>query len=254
VGSHTWQSLGHTAALLALTAVLVIVLSLLIGVVAASWVGSPLDLVLRGFTYVAWAVPPFLLALVLQSASSWAGERFGFRPFALTGWPGQCLMLGGPVVRNCTQDTGDGVQYAVSFLRHLTLPAGALAVAFVGLHARYLRSSLLVALHAPYTTTARAKGLPERRVVLRHALRNSLATFVSAMLLDFGAIFGAALAVDWIFQLNGLGTLFLYEIQTASINPYAVQLLLVVTAAMVIAAGLASELAVGWLDPRARPR
>jgi peptide/nickel transport system permease protein len=146
-------------------------------------------------------------------------------------------------------------------VRHLTLPALALALAFVGLHSRYLRSSLLVALHAPYTVTARAKGLPERAVVLRHALRNSLATFTSALLLDFGAIFGAALAIDFVFRLNGLGMLFLYEINTgvespaaSAINPYAVVLLLSVTAGMVLLASFVSELVVAWLDPRARLR
>jgi peptide/nickel transport system permease protein len=142
----------------------------------------------------------------------------------------------------------------VSLVRHLTLPALALALGFVGVHARYLRSSLLVALQAPYTTTARAKGLPESSVLLRHALRNSLATFTSALLLDFGAIFGAALAVDYVFALNGLGMLFLADIQTANINPYAVQLLLTLTAGLVIAASVLAELAVAWFDPRVRLR
>lgn len=251
VGSQTWQSLGHTAALLGLTAVLVVVFSVAIGVVAASRAGSLLDLVLRAFTYIAWAIPAFVLALVLQSILSWAARSYGFRPFVLQGWPGQCN-VDNLFIQNCNPNAGSGAQYALAFLRHLTLPALSLAVAFVGVHSRYLRSSLLVALNAPYTTTARAKGLPERIVVLRHALRNSLATFTSAMLLDFGAIFGAALAVDWVFQLGGLGTLFLYEIENASINPYAVQLLLVVTAAMVIFASFLSELAIPWLDPRAR--
>lgn len=248
---QTWQSLGHTAALLGLTAVLVVTLSVAVGVVAASRAGSRLDLMLRAFTYVAWAVPAFVLALVLQSVLSWAGSRFGFRPFVLVGWPGQCN-VDNLFIKNCNPNAGSGVRYAVAFVRHLTLPALSLAVAFVGVHSRYLRSSLLVALSAPYTTTARAKGLPERAVVLRHALRNSLATFTSVILLDFGAIFGAALAVDWVFHLGGLGMLFLYEIQNAILNPYAVQLLLVVTAAMVVAASFLSELAVAWLDPRAR--
>jgi peptide/nickel transport system permease protein len=113
-----------------------------------------------------------------------------------------------------------------------------------------------VTLHAPYTTTARAKGLPERRVIFRHALRNSLATFVSALLLDFGAIFGAALAVDYVFKLDGVGTLFLYEIsafsETASVHFYSVPLLLMLTAALVVLTSITAEAAVTWLDPRTR--
>jgi peptide/nickel transport system permease protein len=257
IGSQTWHSLGHTATLLGAAGVLVVALSLVLGVIAAARAGSLLDLTLRGFSYLAWAVPPFLVALLLQSVFNWVGGRYGLHPFALEGWPGQCAMIGAPSVNSCgfgigVPSAGGGLHFAASLLRHLTLPALALALAFVGLHSRYLRSSLLIALHAPYTVTARAKGLPERTVVLRHALRNSFATFTSALLLDFGAIFGAALAIDFVFRLNGLGMLFLYEIQTQNINPYAVQLLLGVTAAMVLLASLLSELAVAWLDPRVR--
>lgn len=251
--ARLWNSLGHTAALLGVTALLVVAFSLAVGTVAATRAGSTADGLLRSFSYVAWAVPAFLVALSLQSVFNWAGGRYGFRPFALAGWPGQCNVEG-VFIQNCDSSAGSGLDWALDFARHLTLPAFSLALAFVGVHARYLRSSLLVALSMPYTTTARAKGLPERLVLLRHALRNSLATFTSALLLDFGAIFGAALAVDWVFRLDGLGTLFLSEIATSVIDPYSVSLLLSVTAAMVLAASFLSELAVVWLDPRARLR
>jgi ABC-type dipeptide/oligopeptide/nickel transport system permease component len=136
----------------------------------------------------------------------------------------------------------------------LIVPTIALATSFVGLYARFVRSSLLVALAAPYTTTARAKGLPERRVVLRHALRNSLALYVSAVLLEFGSVFGAAMVVDYIFKLGGIGELFIRLIGSQSIDPSAVQLVIVVTAAIVLATSLLADLAVIWLDPRVRPR
>jgi peptide/nickel transport system permease protein len=129
-----------------------------------------------------------------------------------------------------------------------------LAAGFVGLHARYLRTSLVVALAAPYATTARAKGLSERNVVLRHALRNSLVTFAAAVLADFGAVFGAALAIDAIFRLNGLGTLFISTLNpnVPVLDAYQLQLLLLMTGVLLLASSLLSELAVVWLDPRAR--
>jgi peptide/nickel transport system permease protein len=260
IGSQTWQALGHTAVLLGLAGLIVVVLSLLLGVVGASRAGSFLDQALRGFAYLAWAVPAFLVALILQSVLNWAGSRYGFHLFALEGWPGQCALIGGAFLHSCgsfgatVPPAGSGLHFVANLLRHLTLPAVSLALGFVGVHSRYLRSSLLVALNAPYTTTARAKGLPEHTVILRHALRNSLATFTSALLVDFGAIFGAALAIDFVFRLNGLGMLFLYDVQSANINPYAVQLLLTVTAAMVLLASLLSEVTVVLLDPRARLR
>jgi peptide/nickel transport system permease protein len=238
--SLTWRAFAHTGALLALTAVLVIAFAVSIGVLAATRAGSVLDIVLRGASYIAWGIPAFVLALVLWSATH------------IDGWPGECATYGS------TCPIGQ-ISHGTSIfpvLKHLALPAIALAVSFIGLHARYLRSSLLVSLHAPYITTARAKGLPERTVVFRHALRNSLATFVSALLLDFGAIFGAALAVDYVFRLDGVGMLFLYEISAFSemgfVHFYSVSLLLMMTAALVLLASFTAEAAVAWLDPRSR--
>jgi peptide/nickel transport system permease protein len=246
-------ALGHTLALLGATLLLVLVFAVVLGTVAAVRRGSPLDATLRAFSYLAWAVPAFLMALLLQAAFNWLGG-FGFHPFVLAGWPGFCPVPGQPVpFPGPCAPAGSGFHYLVNLLRHLTVPAAALAVGFVGLHSRYLRSSLVVALDAPYATTARAKGLPERRVVLRHALRNSLVTFTSALLLDFGAIFGAALAVDWVFHMNGLGTLFIAEIATSALDPYAVQLLLMTAAVLTVVSSLLAELAVPLLDPRARP-
>jgi len=241
-----------------MTLVLVLLLSLVFGVLAAARAGTWLDLGFRAFSYTAWAIPPFLLALVLQSVLIWLGSHASFHFFPVSGWPGACIYG----TFGCAATPPHGLHYAGEVLRFLLVPAIALSVAFVGVHSRYLRSSLLVALAAPYTTTARAKGLTERRLVLRHALRNSLGTFTSVLLLDFGAVVGAALAVDFVFRMNGLGLLFLSEIgglgsQSGDgpkfLDPYAVQALLTAIAAIVAAASLLAELAVLWLDPRARP-
>jgi peptide/nickel transport system permease protein len=258
VTQDLWQALSHTGALLAMTLVMVLVLSLLFGVLAAARAGSGLDLAFRGFSYAAWAIPPFLLALVLQSVLIWLRTHAGFRFLPEEGWPGSC----GSAFFTCSTPQPLTFHYVGEVLRFLVVPSLALAVAFVGLHSRYLRSALLVALAAPYTTTARAKGLSERRVVLRHALRNSLGTFTSVLLLDAGAVLGAALAVDFVFRMEGVGLLFLGEIGATGsqsgdgpkfLDPYAVQALLSVIAVMVAVASLLAELAVLWRDPRVRP-
>jgi peptide/nickel transport system permease protein len=261
VTQNLWPSLGHTAALLGMTLVMVLALSLVFGVLAAARAGTWLDLAFRGFTYTAWAIPPFLLALVLQSTVIWLRSHAGFHVFPESGWPGGACIFGSSACAT-PQHPPHGWSYAGEILRFLVVPAVSLAVAFVGVHSRYLRSALLVSLRAPYVTTARAKGVSERGVVLRHALRNSLGTFTSVLLLDFGAVVGAALAVDFVFRMNGIGLLFLGEIgglgsQSGDgpkyLDPYAVQALLIVIAVMVAAASLLAELAVLWLDPRARP-
>lgn len=241
--SLTWTAFSHTGVLLAFTGVLVVVFATGLGILGATHAGSAIDVLLRMLSYVAWGVPAFVLALLLWSSTH------------VEGWPGECATFGGIGAHLGCVPTHPGVG---AVLGHLALPAVALSVSFIGLHARYLRSSLLVALHAPYATTARAKGLPERTVIFRHVLRNSLATFVSALLLDFGTIFGAALAVDYVFRLDGVGMLFLYEISAFSeggvIHIPAVTLLLTLTGALVLLASFTAEAAVAWLDPRARGR
>jgi len=257
LGRPLWDSylppLGHTCALLAYTFVLVVVFALLIGVLSAANAGSAVDVILRAFSYLAWGVPAFLLALIIQKVLGIVWAHIHAQPLPLATWPGQCYipLTGGFNNGNCSVH---GLAYVGEVLQHLTLPAIALATSFIGLHARYVRSSMLVALNAPYTTTARAKGLPERRVLLRHALRNSLVTFVSALLLDFGSMFGAAMAVDYVFQLGGIGGAFIATLSGQSVDPSAVQLILLMTAALVLLFSLLAELSVAALDPRVRLR
>ncbi|HZC31430.1 MAG TPA: ABC transporter permease [Gaiellaceae bacterium] len=255
------SALGHTLVLLAVTLLLVVVFGLGLGLVAAAKRGSILDGLLRGGSYLGWAIPPFLLALLVEELVARIGGQQGLGPFPVAGWAGWCPIPPGlnAGALSCPP-AGTGLDYVANVLRSVTLPALTLAVGFIGLQMRYLRVSLIVALDAPYTTTARAKGLPERLVLVRHALRNSLAAFVSALFSDFGAIFGAALAIDWIFQLNGIGSLFIREVginyidaASFSVDVYAIQALLLATALILLASSFVSELAVFVLDPRARP-
>lgn len=248
---------GHTLALLGTTLVLVVVLAVGLGCLAAASRGSTLDLVLRTVSYVAWGVPAFLLGLALQQTLTKAGggQRLGW--FPVGGWAGQCPGgLGIDLHTFTCPAAGTGLTYVGNVLYHLTLPAVALAAGFVGFQSRYLRASLLDALDSPYIVVARAKGLPERSVILRHALRNSLITFVPALFTDFGAIFGASLAVDVIFSFDGLGTLFVRVLDLNGAAPvldtYAMQLLLLIGGVLVLAASLLGELGVGLLDPRVR--
>jgi peptide/nickel transport system permease protein len=250
-------ALGHTLALLGVTMLLVVLASVGIALVAAARRASLLDLVLRVLSYLGWAVPAFLLALLVQGLMNRVGGSRGVGPFPLAGWPGQCpaaFGLNRGFLSPCAA-AGSGLDYVANVLRYIAVPAVVLALGFVGLHARYLRSALLDALGDPYVTTARAKGLPERQVVLRHALRNSLVTFVGALLADVGAIFGGAMAVDYIFQLNGLGTVFVSEFPVdmgAPVDPGSLTPVILLTAVIVIAASLLADLAVVWLDPRLR--
>jgi ABC-type dipeptide/oligopeptide/nickel transport system permease component len=247
-------AIAHTLALLACTFVLVVVFALLFGCLAAAVRGSALDVSLRGISYAAWSMPAFLLALVLQQTLGNFPGGYGLGWFPFAGWPGTCTPTFGVAGFQCNSHFH--VSDIPAILHALTLPSIALALGYVGLHSRYLRSSLVDVLDAPFITVARAKGLPERNVVLRHALRNSLVTVAPVAFSDFGAIFGASLAVDYVFQLNGIGSVFINVLAvnstSASIEAYLAELLLLVGGVFVLLASILSEVLLRLLDPRVR--
>lgn len=257
-----WESqfriaLGHTAALLLVATIFVVPASLLFAWVAARRRDGIVDLALRASSYVAWAIPAFLLALLIAFAAARLGNDNGLGPFPTRGWPGVCLPgfgLNFGLVPGCPP-AGSGLTYVWNVFRYLTLPGIALAAGFLGVHVRHLRAGVIDTLDAPFVTTARSKGLGETRILFRHVLKIAMSAFVSGLLADVGAIFGAALAVDVVFGLNGLGTLLVAEFPLNSFAPidvYSVQLLLLVTGGFVLVSGVLADLVVAALDPRLR--
>lgn len=250
---------GRTLLLLAVTFVLVVVISVPLACAAAAKRGSAFDFLVRSASYVVWAVPAFLMATVLQESFGRVPGGWGLPWFPYIGWAGECPNGQGIDAHNFQCPSGGtGLTHVGLVLDHLAIPAIALALGFIGFQARYLRSSLLDALDAPYITVARAKGLSERAVIFRHGLRNALVTFVPAFVSDFGVIFGAALAIDFIFQLGGIGTLFIdaLKLNVDAFDPvdtYLMQLALLFGGVLMITISVLGEITLWLLDPRARP-
>ncbi len=232
---QVWTALGHTGVLIGLALLLVVLTSLALGVFAARRPGSIRDVTVRTAAYSAWSVPAFLLALLLQELFARLSVAYGWHGLYITGVPGP--------------EAGTGFHFVVDWLRHLALPVVALSVAFIGGYSRYVRSSMLIALNAPYTTAARAKGLSERRLTL-HALRNSLVPLVSVVALDFGAIFGASLAVDYVFNLHGIASYLAQSLYDS--DPYEVEPIILVAAGTVLLSRVVADVATTMLDPRTR--
>jgi len=256
--SMVMAAFGRTMALLALTLVIVVVISIPVGLISAANRGKPIDFTLRIGTYVAWAVPGFVVAIVLQDGFGRIPGGWGVPWFPPVGWAGNCPSGQGVDLHNfqCPA-AGHGLTHVGEVIYHLTLPAIALALGFIAVNARYLRSSLIDTLDAPYITVARGKGLTERAVLQRHALKNAFVTFVPALVSGLGLIFGAALVVDYIFKLGGVGTLFLTLLPYNSdgiiqVDAYALMFLLLTSACVMIVASSLSEAVVAWLDPRVR--
>jgi peptide/nickel transport system permease protein len=238
IGPLVWHAAAITAQLVGAALVLVLAGSALVGTIAARRRRFRVDVLTRAVAYLAAAVPTFLIGdLMLRLIVP--HETFvlvGGRPEASgSGW---WFLLGRP--------TGG----LVDWFRHMTLPAVALAIGLIGLYSRYLRSSLLVALAQPYVAVARAKGLPEHRVVTRHALRNSLIPFTSLLSLEVGGVIGASLAADAVFDTGGLASTFLSSVNSA--DPFELTALFVTTAIVVTVFAFVGDVLVGLLDPRIR--
>ena len=135
-------------------------------------------------------------------------------------------------------------------LHHLFLPALTLAVTGMATYTRILRAEMIEILAEDYIRTARAKGVSERRVVLRHALRNALGPVVTLVGLDLGVLMGGAVITETIFAWPGLGREVLQAILEIDI-PLIVGVVLVAAVAIVVA-NLLVDLAYAWLDPRVR--
>jgi peptide/nickel transport system permease protein len=113
---------------------------------------------------------------------------------------------------------------------------------------RYVRSAVLEVIHLDYVTTARAKGLPERMVVVRHVVRNALIPVVTLVALQMPALFGGAIVTEQIFRIPGIGSLLISAI-LANDTP-VIMAVTFVFACLVILFNLAADILYGWLDPR----
>jgi peptide/nickel transport system permease protein len=139
----------------------------------------------------------------------------------------------------------------VQWLYHMILPWTALSVLFIGIYSRVLRSNLLDTMNEDYVRTARAKGISERRVLVRHVLRNSLIPIVSLWSLDFAAVIGGgAILTESVFNLQGVGQYAAESIQRLDVPPVLVIVMLGAFAVVVLSA--VTDVIFALLDPRIR--
>jgi len=133
---------------------------------------------------------------------------------------------------------------------HMVLPVTALSLGWAAWYSRFLRSSLLDVLHEDYIRTARAKGLVDRVVYYKHALRNAILPLVTLIALDLPSLFAGALFVETIFSWPGMGRLFW---DAARGRDYPVLLgVVMITAVLIVSANILADLAYGLLDPQVK--
>jgi peptide/nickel transport system permease protein len=213
-------------------AVIWVLVSVGIGLAAAVFRGTVIDPLLMMLALVGISMPVFWLGEVvnLVTQSRLHGSVFSWVP-----------PLG------YTPLTSDPIMWA----KHLLFPWITLSILYIGFYGRVLRSSLLEVDSEDYVRTARAKGLTERRVLLRHALRTSLVTYVSLFALDFGAlIVGGALLTEVVFALPGIGLLTYQSLQNLDLP--VIMATVLYAAFVVVLANAVVDVVYAWLDPRVR--
>jgi peptide/nickel transport system permease protein len=199
--------------------------------------GGLVDRALSFLSFAGVSAPGFFVALlVLCACVAWA-NGIGGRPL---------LPLGGD--RSPDYESLGLTAKVLDRARHLVLPVAVLALGALAGAQRTLRASLLDALQAPHVESARARGLPERRVVRRHALRSALNPLVTLFGIRLAELLSGAALVEVVFQYPGMGRLVLEA--TIGRDLFVVTGAVLLGALVLVAANLLADLALAWLDPR----
>jgi peptide/nickel transport system permease protein len=142
-------------------------------------------------------------------------------------------------------------QSPVGWFKGLLIPWITLSILYIGLYARVLRANIIETEGEDYVRTARAKGLTERRVLLRHTLRGSMITYVSLFGLDFGALVaGGVLLTEVVFAIHGIGLLFYQSLSNLDLP--TIMAIVVYGAFFIVLVNVIVDIAYAWLDPRVR--
>jgi peptide/nickel transport system permease protein len=234
VASVLAETAPRTLLLAGLALGLSLVLGVIIGVLQAVHRGGWFDRVSSGVLLTLYSLPDFwgaLMALLI----------FAFW------WP---ILPAGGMVEPVMHDYMAPAAATLDRLRHLVLPAGSLTLLIMAGITRYQRAAMLEVLPADYVRTARAMGLPERRVVWRHAFRTALTPIITLLGVMFPALLGGALFVEKVFQWPGMGLTAASAI--ASRDYDVVVAVVIVGSVMVVVGNLVADLLHAALDPRVR--
>jgi peptide/nickel transport system permease protein len=226
VTSLVIQTFPATLQVAILGVMLALLISVPLGILAAMWRGGWVDQVTRVLALVGFCMPRYWLAILLISLLA-----VNLRLFPPAGYQ-------------------DLISAPLDNLRYATLPVLSVALTLAAVQMRFLRSSMLDVIGQDFVRTAHAKGLQHRVVVLRHALKNALIPFVTAVGLEFGSLLGGLVVVEQIFSWPGVGWLMIQSISQRDYNVVQGAVLLVAAGFLLI--NLAVDIVYAYLDPRIR--
>src|SRR5205085_994444 len=199
-----------------------------VGVYAAVRPYSIFDQIANTFAFIGFSLPTFFTGLLFILVFS---INLGWLPMVYR-----------------TDLPGTGWQWYWESVRQAIMPITVLGLFQAASYTRYMRAAVLDVIRLDYVTTARSKGLGERRVVIKHVVRNALIPVVTLVALQLPAVFGGAIITEQIFRVPGIGSLLISSI-LANDTPVIMAVTFVLSC-LVILFNLIADLLYGWLDPR----
>lgn len=228
-----WERLGNTLQLMLASLVVSLAIALAIGILSAIKQYSVWDYLVTTLSFFGISMPIFWFGLMMIIVFSLKFREWGL-PY---------LPVAGMATLGSEENVWDR-------LWHLVLPVTVLSLFQVAGWSRFIRSSMLEVLRQDFVRTARAKGLSERIVVARHALRNALIPLITVVALDLPNLFSGAIITETIFAWPGMGRLFLGAVLESD-WPIAMGILLI-GALLVVVSNLIADLLYAVADPRIR--
>ena len=233
VSQKIGERIPVTIAINVLSLALIFLVAVPIGITSAVKEGSAYDRISTVFVFIGFAMPTFWLALLLMNLF---GVHLGLLPIS--------------GIKSIDFEDFNFLEKLADLARHLALPV--FVSAFVGLAgiSRYMRTSMLEVLNKDFVRTARAKGLPERRVIYKHALKNALLPIVTIIGLSVPGLIGGSVIFESIYAIPGMGKLF-YDSVMARDYPVIMGVLFI-GAILTLIGNLVADVIYACVDPRIR--
>jgi peptide/nickel transport system permease protein len=228
VDSLILQRLPTTVAVIGSSQLLAMLVAIPVGVLAAARPYSLFDQIANTLAFIGFSLPTFFTGLLFILLFS---VQLDWLPFVYR-----------------TDIGGSGLPWLWEHVRQSIMPVLVLGLFQGASLVRYVRSSVLDVIRLDYVTTARSKGIGQRRVLLRHVVRNALIPVVTLVALQMPIVFGGAIVTEQIFRIPGIGSLLIASI-LANDTP-VVMAVTFVFACLVVTFNLIADILYGWLDPR----
>lgn len=214
-----------------LSIILILLIGIPIGVSSAVKEGSFCDRFMTVFVFIGFAAPTFWLSLILMD---FIGVRWGILPVS--------------GIKSLEFEKFGNLDKVIDISKHLVLPVAVSAFGGLAGISRYMRNSMLHVLKQDYIRTARAKGLPEKDIIYKHALKNALLPIVTILGLSVPGLIGGSVIFESIFSIPGMGRLF-YESVMARDYP-VIMGVLVIGAVLTLLGNLLADISYAAVDPR----